>query len=100
VLDIAMAEIGLQRAGIVAGIGQRKPASVARHVRMGLDVEAGAGQSTEDGATGLCVLAAAVGLSLRGRRRLVKTPVRTQRGNLVPTHHLELRGSNRILRGF
>jgi hypothetical protein len=48
VLDVAMAEIGLQRAGIVAGIGQRKPARMAQHLRMGLEIEAGSSPDTLD----------------------------------------------------
>jgi hypothetical protein len=41
VLDVAMAEVGLQGAGVVASIGKRKAAGVAQHVRMCLEIDAG-----------------------------------------------------------
>ena len=42
VLDIFVAQIGLQRPRIVALVGQREAAGMAQHVRMGLEVEAAA----------------------------------------------------------
>ena len=40
-LDILVAEIGLQAAGIDASIGELEAASVAQHVRMNPEIESG-----------------------------------------------------------
>src|SRR5271169_4231194 len=39
-LDIAMAQVGLQGAGIMALVGQRETAGVPKHVRVCLELEA------------------------------------------------------------
>jgi hypothetical protein len=39
VLNVAVAQIGLQCPGIVALVGQREPAGVAQYVRMGLEAQ-------------------------------------------------------------
>ena len=41
VLDVPVAEVGLQRARIVALVGQREATSVPQHVRVSLEAEPG-----------------------------------------------------------
>ena len=41
VLDVLVAQIRLQRARVLAGIGEREAAGMAQHVRVGLDLEPG-----------------------------------------------------------
>jgi hypothetical protein len=41
VLDVAVAEIGLQRPGVMTSIGKRVPAGVPEHVRVGLERQFG-----------------------------------------------------------
>ena len=48
VLDVAVPEIGLQRPGVDAGLGEFEPAGVAQHVRMRLDLEFGRCRSPLD----------------------------------------------------
>jgi hypothetical protein len=48
VLDVFVAEIGLQRPCIVAFVGEGKAAGVSQHVRVGLELEASHGACTLD----------------------------------------------------
>jgi hypothetical protein len=47
-LDVAMSKISLQRARVMAGIGQGEAAGMPEHMRMRLEIEAGSVASTLD----------------------------------------------------
>jgi len=51
VLDILVAQIGLQRARVLAGIGQREAAGMPQHVGVCLEAEAKAGRTFNDAPT-------------------------------------------------